>query len=111
MKINETDLVRQDDPGYALRVPKELVDVVVSDDGVVILLLFDKDTIVDFVRLVTNEAVEGSNDRAEVETLWDGLCAVLALWGAVIVVCTLEDEAEALWDESDLGCFTPAEEI
>jgi hypothetical protein len=34
----------------------------------------------------------------------------LTLWASV-VVCTLENEAETLWDESDVSGLTPEQEV
>jgi hypothetical protein len=63
------------------------------------------------VALITNEAVEGLNNRAEVEAFRDGIDAILALGRAVVVIRAFEDEAEAFGNKSDLGCFSPAKEV
>jgi hypothetical protein len=64
-----------------------------------------------FITLITNEAIERLDDGTKVKAFWDGIDAVLAFGGAVIVVRAFENEAETLGDESDLGSLSPAEEI
>ena len=63
------------------------------------------------VALITNEAVKGLNNRAKVEAFWDGIDAILALGRAVVVIRAFEDKAEALRNEADLRCFSPAKEV
>jgi hypothetical protein len=104
-----TDFVGENDSRDALRVPEELVDVVVPDDVLVILLPLEKLALDDLVPLISDEPVERLDDRPEVETLWHRLDPVLALGRSVVVVGALEDEAEALRNESDLGGLTPTE--
>ena len=38
------------------------------------------------VALIMNEAVEGLNNRAEVEAFWNGIDAILALGRVVVVI-------------------------
>ena len=56
------------------------------------------------VALITNEVVEGLNNRAEVEAFRNGINAILALRRAVVVIRAFEDEAEAFGNKSDLRC-------
>ena len=108
---DNTHLVCQDNLCDPLWVPEELVHIIVSDDALVILLLLDKDSVYDLVLLVPDEPVEWSDDRSQVETLWHRLYTVLTLWRAVVVICALEDEAQALWDKADLGSFSPTQQV
>jgi hypothetical protein len=88
-----------------------LVNVVVSDDVLVVLFLPDKFPIHDFVSLVAHETVQRLNDRVEVQTLGHRFHSVLALGTTVVVVCALENEAEALWDEAYIAGLPPAKEV
>jgi hypothetical protein len=60
---------------------------------------------------ITNEAIKWLDNRAEVESFWYGIDAVLAIGRAVVVIGTFENEAEALRHESHLRCPSPTKEI
>jgi hypothetical protein len=62
------------------------------------------------IALIMNEAIKWLDNRAEVESFWDGIDKVLASGRAVVVVGAFENKAEALGHESDLRCFSPAKE-
>ena len=109
--IDEARLVGENDARDALGVPEELVDVVVTDDVLVVAFAADESTVDDLVALVSDEPVQGSDDRAEVEPFRDRLGAVLALGRPVVVVGALEDEAQALGHEPDLRRLAPTEEV
>lgn len=104
-------LVGEHDPRDSLGVPEELVDVVVSDDVLVVALTLEESAVRDLVALIADEAIERPNDGAKVEAFWYRFDAVLALGAAVVVVRTLEDEAKALGHEANLGGLSPAEEV
>lgn len=106
-----THVVVEYDASETLWIPKELVDIVVANDLVVILFPADEFAIDDLVALVAHELVERFDDCLEVETLLYGLHAVLTLWTAVVIVGTLEDEAETFWNEANVSGFTPTEKI
>ena len=108
---NLTHLVHEDNPGDTLRVPKELVDIIITNDVSVVSFPPDEATIHHFVPLVANEAVQRLDYRPQVQAFGNGLDSSLTLGGTVIVVCTLEDEAQALGHESDLRGFAPDEEV
>ena len=88
-----------------------MVDIVVPYDLVVVLFASDKFAILDLVTLVANIAIEGFDNCSEIKTLWYWFDAVLAFRRSVIVVCTLENEAEALRNEANLGGFSPAQQV
>jgi hypothetical protein len=88
-----------------------LIDIIVTDDIGVILLLPDEFTIDDLVTLVADEVVERLDDGVKVDALGNGVDPVLAFGTSVIVVGTLEDEAHALGHKTDVASFAPAEKI
>ena len=108
--IAEQGLVGEDDPLDTLGVPEELIDIVVSDDILVILLPTDVLTIHDFVALVAAILVQRGDDITEISSLLNRLNALLALGRMEVVLGTLEDEAETFRHESNLVGLTPAEE-
>jgi len=110
-QVDETLTAAEDDFCKTFGVPEELVDVVVANNVGMVLFLADEFAVHDFVTLVTHKPVEGFDDGLEVKTFLDGLYPVLALWTSVVVVCTLENEAQALWNESDVACLTPEQEV
>lgn len=86
-----------------------MIDIIVTDDFGVILLLPDKFTIYDLVALVADEVVERFDDGVEVNAFRHGVNPVLTFGASVVVVGTLEDEAHALGHETDVACLAPAE--
>ncbi len=104
-------LICEHNASNALWIPEQLVYIIVTNDAIVITFSSHKLAINRLIALVTNEAVKGFNNCAEVETFWDGIDAILTLGGAVVVIRAFEDKAEALGNESDLGSFSPAKEI
>lgn len=106
-----THVVVEHDTSETLWIPKELVNVVVADDLVVVSFPTDEFAIDGLVALITHELVERLDDCLEVEALLDGLYGILTLWTAVVVVGTLEDEAKTFWDEADVSGLTPTEKI
>jgi hypothetical protein len=97
-------------PGDSLGIPEKLVDIIVTDNLVVISLSLQELAIDDFVRLIAQESVQRLDDASQVQSLRYGLHPVLTFGGSVVVVCTFEDEAETLWYESNLRRFTPTKE-
>ena len=75
-----TYLVSQDNPRDTLRVPEQLVDVVVPNDLVMVTLLPHELAVHNLVPLVPDETVERFHDGMEIEALGDGLHPVLTLW-------------------------------
>jgi hypothetical protein len=106
-----TYVVGEDDLGQALRVPKELIDIIVSDDVCVVLFLSNKLSVCNLVALISHELVERCDDGPQVDTLGDWFDSVLALWTSVKVICAFEDEAETFRDEANVASFTPAQEV
>ena len=100
-------LVHEDNPGDTLWVPKELVDIIITNDVCVVSFPPDKVTIHHFVPLVANEAVQRFDYGPQVQAFENGFDCSLTLGGMVIVVCTLEDEAQALRHELEL--FRPVQ--
>lgn len=92
-------------------IPKELVDVIVTNNLSMIFFLSHEFTVHDFIALVTHETVEGFNDCFEIETLLDRFDPALALWTTIVVVCTFEYKAEALWNKADVPSLAPTQEV
>ncbi len=109
MKRAKSHIIVQNDLGQALRVPEELIDIVVTNDLIVILLPSDELAIHYFIALIPHETVKRFNDGAEVQTLRYGIHTVLTLRTAVIIVGALENEAQTFRNKSDVGPFSPAE--
>jgi hypothetical protein len=109
--IDETSLVGQDNSADTLGVPKELIDIIVTDSLVVVLFSSQEFTVNDLVTLITQELVERLDDGSEVQSFGDSVDPVLTFGRSVVIVGTLEDEAQALGHESDLSSFTPTKEV
>jgi hypothetical protein len=75
------------------------------------MLLSHKLTINQLIALITNEAIKWLDNRADIESIWDGIDAVLAIGRAVVIIGTFENKAEVLRYESDLHFFSLAKEI
>lgn len=69
----------------------------------------DELAIHDLVTLVANESVERFDNCAQVKSFRNGIDSILALRGSVVVVRTLEDEAQALWNEAHLRSLPPTQ--
>ena len=111
MRLERTCIVIQDYPGDALRAPEQLVDIVVSDDVSMVLLPTNKLSVDSFITLITDETVEGFNDCPQVKALLHRLEATLALGGSVVIVCALENEAQAFGYKANLGGLSPTKEV
>jgi len=94
----------------AFQVPEELVNIVV-DDGFMILFVSHKFPIDDLVALVPDKSVKRYYYCSQIKPFGNGIQSVLAFWRLVIVIRTLEDEAEAFRSELHLRRFAPAEKI
>jgi len=106
-----TYLICKHNASNALWIPEQLVNIIVTNDAIVITFSSYKFAIHRLIALITNEAIKWLDNSPEVESLWDGIDAVLAIGGAVVVIGAFENKAEALGHESDLRCFSPAKEI
>jgi hypothetical protein len=109
--VDESGLVRQDDSRDTLGIPEQLVDVVVTDDPVMVELSSQKFAVDDFVSLISQELVQGLDDRSEIETLGNRVDSVLTFGRSVVVVGALEDEAETFRHESDLSGLAPTQQV
>jgi len=107
----ETYFVCEHDAGNAFRIPEQLVYIIIANDAIVITFPSHKFAINSLVALVTNEAIKGLDNRAKVESFRHRVDAGLAFRRAVVVVCTFENKAETLGNESDLSGLSPAQEI
>jgi hypothetical protein len=74
-----TDVIGEDDPGKAFRVPEELVDIVITNDVVMVLLPSHELAIDNLKALISYETVERLDDSPEIESLRDWIYALLAL--------------------------------
>jgi hypothetical protein len=110
-KIDEAGLVIENDSCDAFWIPEELIDIIISNNILMIPFPSHKLAINDFVTLITNEPVERFDDSSKIQAFRDRLHTVLTLRGPVVIICTLEDEAEALWTKAHLGGLSPAKEI
>jgi hypothetical protein len=109
--IDETGLVGQDNSTDSLGIPEELVDIVITDRLVVILFSSQEFAIHNLISLITEVLVERLDDGSKIESFGNSVDPVLAFGRSVVVVGTLEDEAQALGHESDLSSFTPTKQI
>ncbi len=74
-----------------------------------VLFLANKFSVYDFIALVAHEVVQGLDDGLKIKAFRDRLDHVLTFWAAVVVIRTLEDEAECLWHEANVASFAPAQ--
>ena len=110
-KERGTNPVIEHNARNAFRVPKELVNIVVSDNGFMILVASHKFPVDDLVALVPDKSVKRLHHSSQIKPLGNMVESVLALWRPVIVIRTLEDEAETLGHEPHLCRFAPAEKV
>ena len=104
-------VVVQHDPCDTLGVPEQLIDIIVTNDVGMILLIADKPSIDNLIFLIADEAVEGFNDGLEVKALFHRLDTTLALGGSITVVRALENEAQAFGYKANLGGLSPTKEV
>ena len=76
-----------------------------------IAFLFHELAINDFEDLVTKECVQWLHHGMQVKALWNWIQSVLALWRAIVIVRTFEDETQTFRYKTDLTSFTPAHEV
>ena len=103
-----THLVVEDDASNALGVPEKLVDIVISDNLVVIPFSSNEFSVLDLVALVPNEAIERFDDVMKVQSFGSSFGPILAFGRSIIVVGALENEAHAFCHKPNISCFTPA---
>ncbi|KAH3679223.1 hypothetical protein WICPIJ_008692 [Wickerhamomyces pijperi] len=92
-------------------VPEQLVDIIVTDNLVVVTFTLDVTAIDNFVDLGSDVSVQRSDDSVQVVTFRDWLDSLLTGWRIQVVQGTLEDETETFWSESDLVGFTPTQQV
>jgi hypothetical protein len=107
----ETYFVGEYDASDALWIPEQLVHIIVANDAIMITFPSHKLAIKRLVALITNEAIKRFDNRAKVEAFRYGIDAILALGGAVVIIRTFKDKAEALGNKSNLSGLSPAEKI
>ena len=90
--VDETGLVGQDNSADTLRVPEELIDIIVTDSLVVVLFSSQEFTVDDLVSLITQELVEWLDNSSEVQSFGDSVDSVLTFGRSVVIIGTLEDE-------------------
>jgi hypothetical protein len=73
----------------------------------VILLSSHKLPIHGFIALIPYKPVERLDDRLQIYALGNRIRPVLTVRTSVIIVCTFEDEAQALGYEANIAGFTP----
>ncbi|KAF9473083.1 hypothetical protein BDN70DRAFT_817746, partial [Pholiota conissans] len=78
-EIDELSIVIEDNSGDALNIPEQLVDIVMSDDVLMVLLSGHELPINDFIALVTNELAERLRHSLQIEAFRYGLDAILTL--------------------------------
>lgn len=101
----------KDNLGQTLRIPKELVNVIIANYIGMVPLLAHKLAINDFVSLISHEPVKGLDDRLKIQALFDGFDPILTLRAPVIIIRAFEDKAQALRYESDVARLAPEEQI
>lgn len=111
MEYWPTYVVVEHDTGETFWIPEELVDIVVTDDLVVVFLPAHELVIYHLISLCSHEFIKWLDDGLEIQAFFDWFHAILTFGAAVIVVGTLENEAQTLWCEADITRLTPAEEI
>ena len=109
--VDEASFISQDDSFDTLRIPKQLVDIVVSNNIIVIFFSSNIFALENFVSLISDVQVNWSDDIVEIVTFLERLVARLTFGRTKIVVATFEDEAETFRNETDLICFTPTTQI
>ncbi|KAH3665928.1 hypothetical protein OGAPHI_004117 [Ogataea philodendri] len=106
-EVNKSSTVFHDNSGNTFWIPEKLVDVIVTDNAVVVLFTFHVTAINNFVDLSSDVTVERSDDSVQVVSFWNWVCSLSAGLRIQVVLSTLEDETQTLWSESDLVGFTP----
>ena len=109
--IDDSGLVLQNDSFDALRIPEQLIYVVVSDDFVVISFASNVFAVINLVALTPDILIERGNDIVEIVPFLERFVARLTFRRAKIIVATFEDEAKTLRYKTNLICFTPTTQI
>lgn len=110
MENQNTYIIVENDLGQSFRVPKQLVDVVITDYLVMVLFLPDEFPIYNLISLITHEPVQRLDDSVQVQTFGYWFDPILTLGTSVIVIGAFEDEAESFWYETNVPRFTPAKQ-
>jgi hypothetical protein len=100
-------LVVEDDPGDTFRIPKELIDIIIANDSVMILLPPDELAFNNFIPLVSDKPIKRFHHRPQVKTFWHRFDPILAFGTPIIVIRAFEYETQALGDEPDLSGLSP----
>jgi len=106
--VDETGIIREDNLRETFWIPEELINIIVSNNFIVVLFPSDKFTIQNLVTLVSYEIIQRFYDPIEINSFWDRIWTILTLRTAIIVVGTFEDEAQALWNKANVSCLAPA---
>ena len=109
--MSETYPITEQNLGYPLWIPEQLVDVVVPNDLIVVLFFPNELAIDDFVSLVTYETIQGFNHGLEIESFRNGIHSILTLGTPIVVVRALENEAQTFRRETNIPGFAPAQQI
>ena len=104
-------MILERDPRDALGIPEQLVHVVIADDILMIPLPPNVLAVLNLVPLIPNEPVQRLDDGLEIEPLGRRLDPTLTFRTPIVVVRALEDEAQALGNESDLGRLAPTQQV
>ena len=88
-----------------------MVDIIITDDILVVSFPPDKLPINYLVSLVTDESVKRFNDRPQIQALRNWHQAILTCRRSVVFVRALKDGAQAFGGESNLGRVTLAKKI
>jgi len=109
--VDKTGLVLQNDSFDSLRIPEQLIYIVVSDDLVVISFASDVFAIVNLVALIAHVLIERGNDIVEIIPFLERFVARLTFRRAKIIVATFEDEGKTFRNKTNLIGLTPTTQI
>lgn len=100
----------QDDLCKTFGVPEQLVDIVITNDFMMILFSSHELAVDHLVPLIAHEAIERLNGALEVKSFGYRVNPILAIRTSIVVVRALEDEAQALGREAHVSRLGPAQQ-
>jgi hypothetical protein len=108
--IAKQTLVGKDDPLNTLGIPEELIDIVITNDVLVIFFPADIFAIHNFIALVSAVLIQRSDYLTKISAFLNRFNSLLTFRRVIVVVRTLENETQTFGHEPDLICLTPAEQ-
>ncbi|EEQ37576.1 hypothetical protein CLUG_01699 [Clavispora lusitaniae ATCC 42720] len=105
--VNQTSTVSEHNSRNTLWVPEQLINIIVTNNLIVVLFTLDKSSLVNFVYLRSQESVDRCDCSVQIVTLWDWFSSLLTLWRQQVVHSSLINVAKTFRSETHLVGLSP----